>query len=238
MALNEGDGVRQELVPTGVLRAAINLGNPVLSSGTPGEPRGVTVAIARELGRRLGVPVELVCVGVARESFAAVVTGRVDVAFLAIEPRREDQLAFSRPYVEIEGVYVVPEGSAYGTPGDLDRHGVRIGVREGAAYDLFLSRTLQRAELVRGADSLAAFDEHELDALAGVRQPMAALVAGSPGHRLVEPAFMRIRQAVGVARGRPRAHAYLTEVVSELVTSGFVRAELARSGQDPDLASS
>ena len=120
---------RHDLAPTGSLRAAINLGNPVLTHGTPAEPAGVTVAIAGELARRLGVPLELVCVDAARKSFTSLVEGSVDVSFLAIEPAREGDVAFSPPYLAIEGVYVVPVDAPFGDASEVDRPGVTIGVK-------------------------------------------------------------------------------------------------------------
>ena len=134
-----------DLTPTGSLRAAINLGNPVLTHGTAAAPGGVTVAIAGEVARRLGVPLELVCVDAARKSFASLVEGSVDVSFLAIEPAREADVAFSPPYLAIEGVYVVPVDAPFGDASEVDRPGVTIGVKEGSAYDLYLTRTLEHA---------------------------------------------------------------------------------------------
>lgn len=229
--------VRDDLVPTGSLRAAINLGNPVLAQGTPESPGGVTVDIARELGRRLDVPVDLHCFGAARESFEALRDGVVDLCFLAIEPVREQEVAFTSPYVIIEGVYVVPDGSPLTSPADVDRSGVRIGVSEGSAYDLFLSRTLTQAELVRGDDGVVAFSEQHLEAAAGVRQPMEGFVASTPGVRVVEPRFMEIQQAVGTSRDRdPETVAFLRTFVEELKAGGFVADALRRSGQDATVA--
>lgn len=142
----------EDLVPQGVLRASINLGNPVLAQGTPTAPAGVTVDIAREVGARLDVPVELVCFDAARKSYEALTTGRADLCFLAIEPAREAEVAFTAPYVVIEGVYAVPRRSNLTTVADVDRAGVRIGVKRGSAYDLFLSRTLEHASVVRGEE--------------------------------------------------------------------------------------
>ncbi len=141
--------VAQDLCPTGALRASINLGNPVLAQGTPEGPTGVTVDLARELGARLGIPVELVCFDAARKSFEAMTAGHADIGFLAIEPAREAEVAFTAPYVVIEGVYVVPPESPITTAAEVDRDGVRIGVKQGSAYDLFLSRTVRARD--RGA---------------------------------------------------------------------------------------
>jgi hypothetical protein len=158
----------KDLAPNGVLRAAINLGNPVLAQGTPEAPAGVTVDIARELGARLGVPVDLTCFAAARESFEAMARGDAGICFLAVEPARAARVAFTAPYVVIEGVYVVPAGSGLTAPGDVDRAGVRVGVNEGSAYDLFLSRTLQRASVVRGEDGLRRRDPRVPDDRRGV----------------------------------------------------------------------
>ena len=226
-----------DLAPTGVLRASINLGNPVLAQGTSDEPTGVTVDLAREIAARLGVPVSFTCFDAARKSLAALIAGAADVAFLAIEPAREAEVSFTAPYVIIEGVYAVPDGSPITTAAEVDRPGVRVGVNEGSAYDLFLSRTLTHAEVVRGADGMDVFRERGLEAVAGIRQPLSRHVASQPGLRLVEPRFMQIRQAVATTKNRTdTAIAFLREFVEEVKASGFVADALARSGQDATVA--
>ena len=224
--------ILSDLAPTGTLRASINLGNPVLAQGTDASPSGVTVDIAHELGTRLGVPVELLCFRAARESFEAMNEGRADICFLAIEPAREETVAFTAPYVVIEGVFAVAEGSSMTSPADVDQPGVRIGVSEGSAYDLFLSRTLAHAQLVRASDGVVVFTEQQLEVVAGVRQPMAAFVASHPGVRLVEPRFMEIQQALGTSRAREAATvSFLRTFVEELKADGFIAEALRRSGQ-------
>ncbi|TDO45859.1 extracellular solute-binding protein (family 3) [Kribbella sp. VKM Ac-2527] len=121
------DAIAKDLAPEGVLRVSINLGNPVLAQGTPDAPAGVTVDIAREVAARLDLPVEFLCFDAARKSFEAMTSGQADICFLAIEPAREAQVAFTAPYVVIEGVYAVPTDSELATVADVDREGVRIG---------------------------------------------------------------------------------------------------------------
>jgi polar amino acid transport system substrate-binding protein len=222
----------KDLAPTGTLRASINLGNPVLAQGTPAAPSGVTVAIARELGTWLGVPVELVCFGAARKSFEAMTLGRADICFLAIEPAREAEVAFTAPYVVIEGVFAVHRDSAIGTTTDVDRAGVRIGVKEGSAYDLYLSRTLEQATVVRGDEGVDVFCDQGLEAAAGIRQPMTEFVGGHPELRLLEGPFMEIRQALGTTRTRgPDTVRFLRAFVEELKADGFVADALRRAHQ-------
>ncbi|MFD8073724.1 transporter substrate-binding domain-containing protein [Streptomyces sp. NPDC059718] len=228
--------VVRDLAPTGVLRASINLGNPVLAHGTAQSPGGVTVDIARKVGARLDVPVEPVCFDAARKSFEAMASGRADICFLAVEPAREAEVAFTAPYVVIEGVFAVPRGSQVGAVDEVDRAGVRIGVKRGSAYDLFLSRTLRHATVVRGDEGVDVFRAEGLEVAAGIGQPMAGYVARHPDLRLVEGAFMQIRQAVGTTVDRlPESVAFLREVVEELKADGFVARALLRAGQSGTL---
>jgi len=228
--------VVDDLAPTGALRAAVNLGNPVLAQGSPDAPSGVTVDIARAIGERLDVPVELVCFDAARKSYEAIATGAADICFLAIEPAREGDVAFTEPYVLIEGVYVVRGDSPLQSVADVDADGVRIGVKTGSAYDLFLTRTLEHAELVRGDEGVEVFAAEGLDVGAGIREPVTAF-AEQHGLRVVEGAFMQIRQAVGTTRTRSaETVAFLRGLVEELKASGFVADALERSGQRREAA--
>ena len=225
--------VVKELAPTGKLRAAINLGNPVLAQGTPQAPRGVTVDLARELARRTGLTLELVPFAAAGKVFEALQAGAWDVAFLAIEPVRAAEIAFTAPYVIIEGVYLVPKNSPLKTVADVDRAGVRIGVNKNSAYDLFLTRTLEHAQLVRGENGVELFVNEKLEATAGVKQPIAAYAQEHPEVRVIDGRFMEIRQAMGTPRSREAAAAYLRNFVEEMKASGFVAEALKRSNQ-PD----
>ncbi|MBC9955661.1 transporter substrate-binding domain-containing protein [Yimella sp. cx-51] len=224
--------IRTDLAPDGVLHASINLGNPVLAQGDSVSPSGVTVDLARQIAGRLDVPVEFVCFDAARKSFEALVTGAATLGFMAIEPARADQVGFTKPYALIEGVYVVPTESALRTVADVDAPGVRIGVKEGSAYDLFLTRTLEHAELVRGAEGVDVYLEQSLEAGAGIRQPATTFVDTHDGQRLIDEAFMQIRQAVAVPRSvSAETLTWVTEVVEELKADGFVAQSLERSGQ-------
>ncbi len=221
-----------DLAPTGALRASINLGNPVLAQGTPAAPSGVTVDIAGELGARLNVPVQLICFDGAQESFEAMKDGRADVCFLAIEPARADTVAFTAPYAVIEGVFAVPADSPITASADVDCDGVRVGVKQGSAYDLYLSRTLRHAQVVRGRDGIGVFLEQQLEVAAGIRQPMADFAAAHGGIRVLEPRFMEIQQAVGTPRSRSDATIrFLGEFVEELKSGGFIAEALRRAGR-------
>lgn len=228
--------VRADLAPSGVLRASINLGNPVLAQGTPEEPAGVTVDIAREIARRLEVPLELVGFDAARKSFEALTTGQADICFLAIEPARAGEVAFTAPYVIIEGVFAVRRESDLAAVADVDRAGVRVGVKRGSAYDLYLTRTLQHATIVRGDEGVDIFLAEGLEAAAGIRQPITQFVAENPEYRVIDERFMEIRQAVGTTKTRhPDTVAYLHALVEDLKSTGFIADSLLRSNQ-PDAA--
>jgi polar amino acid transport system substrate-binding protein len=229
--------VVKDLAPTGTLRAGINLGNMVLAQKDEmtGEPKGITVDLVRELGRRLGVPVELVRFDAAGKTFEGLKAGTLDIVFLAIEPVRAAEVAFTAPYVIIEGVYLVPKDSTLKTVGDVDRAGVRVGVNKGSAYDLFLTRTLKQAQLVRGDSGIDLFVKDKLDAAAGVKQPLVEYAKTNPGVQVMDGRFMEIQQAMGTPRGRDAGARYLRGFVEEMKASGFVADALKRSNQ-PDAA--
>ena len=199
--------VLRDLAPLGHVRVAINYGNPVLAQRHPdtGEPQGVSVDLARELGRHLGVTVQLTTYDAAGKVFEALKTSAWNLAFLAIDPVRAAEIAFTPPYVVIEGTYIVGNDSPLRAIEDFDRPGLRIAVGKGAAYDLFLTRTLQHAELVRADTSAAAvelFVQARLDAAAGVKQPLIAFAATHPGYRVIEGRFTSIEQAMATPKGR------------------------------------
>jgi polar amino acid transport system substrate-binding protein len=233
--------IARELAPSGTLRAALNFGNPVLvqRDRATKEPRGVTVDLARELARRLNVALEFVPFDAAGRVFEALKTNSWDIAFLAIEPVRAAEIAFTPPYVIIEGVYLAPKDSRLRTIEEVDRDGVRIGVNKGSAYDLFLTRTLKHAQLQRGENGIELFRKERLDAAAGVKQPLAEYARSHPDVRIMEGRFMEIRQAMGTPRvrlqGREAVPQYLRAFVEEMKASGFVAQALARSNQ-PDAA--
>jgi polar amino acid transport system substrate-binding protein len=226
-----------DLAPTGALRASINLGNAVLTNGSAAAPAGISIDIAHELGRRLGVPVELVLWDAARKSVDAVRDGEADVCFLAVDPVRAEELAFTSPYVLIEGAYAVRDESPLRAADEVDRDGIRIGVKLGSAYDLHLTRSLESAELVRGSDGVEVFVEQDLEVAAGVSQPIEAYVAANPGLRVLDGAFMQIPQAVAVSRRHDDTTiSWVGSVVDELIATGWVAEALSRHGHDPALA--
>jgi polar amino acid transport system substrate-binding protein len=223
------------LAPSGTLRAAINFGNPVLATrdAATGGPRGVSVELARELGLRLGVPVELVLYSAAGKVVEGLKSNAWDVAFVAIDPARAVDIDFTAPYVIIEGAYLVPADSKIRQNSEVDRDGVRIAVGAGSAYDLHLTRELKHAVLVRAPTSPLVVDTmiaQKLDVAAGVKQQLEADAKRIPGVRLLEGRFMVIEQAMATPRGRADGARYLAQFVEEMKASGFVAAALARHG--------
>jgi len=236
MAQTPSPAIVKELAPTGKLRAAINFGNPVLAQKDPatGDARGVTGDLARELAKRLGVPVEFVPFDTAGKVSGSAKDGIWDICFLAIDPVRAADIAFTGPYVVIEGVYIVPKDSKLQTVAEVDQAGVRIAVGKGSAYDLFLTREIKHATLVRDASSgksLEMFLRDKLEAGAGVKQPVVAFAKGHPETRVIPGRFMAIEQAMGTVKGRDAAARYLREFVEEMKASGFVAKALQASGQ-------
>ncbi len=172
----------------------------------------------------------------AGEVFGALKEGRWDIAFLAVEPVRAAEIDFTAPYVLIEGTYMVPKDSALKKIDDVDKAGIRIAVATGSAYDLYLTRTIKNATLVRaptGPDALNMFVRDRLEAAGGVKQPLVEFAAANPGVRVMDGRFMAIQQAMGMPKGRSKAHAYLQTFIEEMKASGFCAQALKRSNQ-PD----
>lgn len=227
--------LRSEFAPTGALRVGVNFGNPVVAQkdAAGGEPRGVGPELARELARRLDVPVAYVTYDTAGKMADAVRAGAWDVAFLANDPKRATEIAFSAPYVLIEGTYMVRGDSPLRRVDEMDRAGLRIAVGDKTAYDLFLSRTLKNATLVKFPTSAAAIEgflAQRLDAVAGVKNPLVAAARRDPSLRVFDGNFMVIGQASGVPQGRPQAARYLRDFIEEAKATGFVARALEKSG--------
>jgi polar amino acid transport system substrate-binding protein len=224
-----------ELAPTGKLRAAINFGNPILATrdAASGQPRGVSVDLSRALAARLGVEAELVLFDSAGKVVEAARSGAWDVAFVAIDPARGQDMLQTPPYVLIEGAYLVKAESPIRRNEDVDREGIRIAVGKGSAYDLYLARALKQAKLVHAPTSPAVTDlfiTQGLDVAAGVKQQLQADAMRLPGLRLLDGRFMVIQQAMATPKGRDAGARYLNEFVETMKRSGFVAQALVRHG--------
>ncbi|WP_321844961.1 ABC transporter substrate-binding protein [Paraburkholderia bannensis] len=222
--------------PTGTLRASINLGNPILANRDPvsGQPFGVSIDLAQAFAGHLGTPLELVVFDTAGQSVEAVSDEHADFGFFAVDPKRGEKIAFTAPYVLIEGFYLVRDDSPIHTNAQVDDARNRVAVGKGSAYDLFLTRELEAAEIVRAPSSptvVQTFLEQNLEVAAGVKQQLEADAAKAGGLRLLDERFMVIRQAMGVPKSRgEQAAALLRAFVEEMKRSGWVADALARHG--------
>jgi polar amino acid transport system substrate-binding protein len=223
--------VRNELAPTGKLRVGINYGNFLLVN--PDRSSGIAVDLGRELGRRLDVPVELVTFPTAGKLADAAKEGAWDVAFLGAEPQRANEIAFTAAYLEIPATYLVPAGSPIRAIADVDRDGVRVAVASKSAYDLYLSRSLKHARLVRaeGIDaSYELFVAQKLEVLSGLKPRLTADAEKLPGSRVLEGQFTAVQQAIGTPKQRAAGAKYLREFAEEAKASGLVAQAIGRHG--------
>ncbi len=225
-----------ELTPTGKLRVGVNLGNFLLVNKDPasGALRGIVPDLADELARRLGgVPVELIGYPGAGQVADAAVTGAWDVAFIGAEPQRAAVIAFTAAYVEIPATYLVPPGSPIRSLDEVDRPGVRVATSARSAYDLYLSRSLKHAQLVRAEGIPASYDlfvRDKLDALSGLLPRLASDVQRLPGARILEGKFTAVQQAIGTPKARAAAAGYLGAFVADIKASGLVARAIERHG--------
>ena len=218
---------RSELAPTGTLRVALNMSNFLLTATDPvtGEPCGIAADLGRELGQRLGVPVALVPYPNPGELADAATAGVWDVGLIGAEPQRANAIDFTAAYVEIEATYLVPPGSPLQTIADVDRPGIRIAAPARSAYELYLSRTLQHAQLIReqgGENAFKRFVEDRLDALAGLRPRLVTDQEALPGSRLLDGRFTAVQQAAGTPKGRPAGAQYLRAFIEDVKATGLV----------------
>ena len=219
--------LRSELAPTGVLRAGINMANFLLVTGRrdDGAPQGVAPDMASAVAERLGVEVAYVPYETPGQLADDVTNGVWDVGLIGAEPARAEHIAFSAAYVEIEATYLVPAGSPIQAISGVDQPGMRIAVAARSAYDLYLTRNIQHAELVRVAGLNASYDlfvSDKLDALAGLRPRLISDVEKLPGARLLDGKFTAVQQAIGTPRDREAAAAFLHDFVEEAKASGLV----------------
>jgi len=226
---------KSELAPGGKMRVGVNLGNFLLvgKDAQTGDLRGVVPDLAQELARRLRVPLELVAYPGAGQVADAAATGAWDVGFIGAEPQRAEQIAFTPAYLEIPATYLVPAGSPIRSLAEVDRPGVRIAVSARSAYDLYLSRNLKHAQLVRAEGIPASFDlfvAQKLEVLSGLLPRLSSEVARLPGARIIEGKFTAIQQAIGTPRARAAGAAWLREFVAGIKASGLVARAIERHG--------
>jgi polar amino acid transport system substrate-binding protein len=224
-----------ELTPTGILRAGINMGNSLLVTGktTYGDPEGVAADMARAIADRLSVEVRYVPFKSPGELADAAGGDVWDIGLIGAEPSRAEKIDFTAAYVEIEATYLLPEGSPFTSVEDVDSEGARIAVSGRSAYDLYLTRTLKHAELVRVTGISASFDlfvAEKLDALAGLRPALTKDAPRLAGSRVLDGQYTAVQQAVGCTRGNDAAAAFLREFVEDVKAGGLVAELIERHG--------
>ena len=218
---------RAELAPSGKLRLGLNYQNflLVLGDGPDGLPRGIAPDLGRELARRLGVPVEYVKFDAAGKLADAVKEARVDVGFIGAEPQRAQDIAFTDAYLEIPVTFLVPAGSKIRSIAEIDREGIRIAVSERSAYDLYLSRTLKKATLVRVQGIPASYDAfvaQKLEALGGLKPRLVTDAERLPGSRVLDGQITGVQQAIGTPKARTEGARYLQAFAKDVKASGLV----------------
>jgi len=243
MAENNPGSAAKALSSDGQLRVAINYGNSVLAQKdqVTGEPGGVSVDLAEELASRLKLTIRFITFEAARSVVEAIRADQCDLAFLAIDPLRGEYISYTEPYVSIPGGYLTTASALFTTVDDVDQAGVRISVGKNAAYDLYLSRTLTKAELIRASTTSGAVDlflKEKLELAAGIKTALVAYARTRPDLKVLDGAFMEIKQAIGVPRRSATAIPYLDKFISEMLANGFVRDRLLASGKDPKIAAS
>jgi polar amino acid transport system substrate-binding protein len=216
------------MLPIEKLRVGINFGNTVLVNRNPdGTPYGIAVDLANELARRLELPLEFITYDSAGRMAEGAKTGAWDAAFLAADPARAQEIVFTEPYFEIDSTYLVPADSPLRDISEVDRDGIRIALSERSAYDLFLTRNIHHATLIRASSpgaSVEVFFREKLDALAGIRPMLDDVARTHPGTRVLEGRFTAVQQAIGTPKGHEALAEYLNGFVQDIKRTGFLIA--------------
>jgi polar amino acid transport system substrate-binding protein len=232
--MNVSAEIVKAFAPTGKLRASINLGNPILANkdSVSGLPFGVSIDLADGFAKLLGIEIELIVFDAAGKSVEAVTQDKADIGFFAIDPLRGEGISFTAAYVLIEGCYLVRDTAAIRSNEEVDSIGNRVVVGKGSAYDLYLSRELKQAQIVRASTSPAVVEEfvaQGIEVAAGVKQQLEADMKRYSGLRLLPGRFMVIQQAMGLPKSRGVAASnFLNAYVEQMKTSGFVANSLQR----------
>ena len=229
------DVVKQQLAPTGVLRAGINLSNFLLVSGTAadGSPQGISPDIANLVASTLGLPCELICFDRPGKLADAVNQNIWDIGNIAFEAERAQTLDFSHPYVVIEANFLVRHDDDFLTNDDVDRAGTKIAVSERSAYDLWLTDHFSQAQIIRASSIQAAHDlffEEKVDVLASLKPKLLEDLANHSGLRMIDPPFTAVKQSIGVAKGKAESIAFINALIAQSIESGWIAAQLEIHG--------
>jgi polar amino acid transport system substrate-binding protein len=226
----------KSFAPSGTLRVGINLGNPVLASEDAATKQlsGISVDIATEISKRINLPIQLIPFRSAGATVDGIKNGELDMVFVAIDPVRGADISYTPAYIQIEGAYVVKASSPLKSNVEVDVAGAEIVVGKGSAYDLYLTREIKNATLLRAASSQAVIDDFmsgKGNVAAGVKQQLESDAKRYEGLRMLPGRFMVINQSIGISKARPdfeKTTAYLSEVIAQLKQSGFVANSMQR----------
>jgi len=226
---------KQALAPTGKLRVGFLSTTPIHATkdAASGEFKGPAVDLGKEMARRIGVQFEPVAYTSFPPVLAGAKSGEWDIAMIGITSEREQIVDFTAPYMVVEFGYLVPSGSSISTLADVDKPGVRIAVLEKSSPDAYLSRTIQRATLVRVstiANMVESLKAGRADALYGTKAGMLSQSAKVPGSRVLEGRFGGEETAFAVPKGRRLSAAYARQFVEESKSEGLVKAAIERAG--------
>ena len=232
--------VKQQLAPTGVLRAGINLSNFLLVSGTAadGSPQGISPDIANLVASTLGLPCELICFDRPGKLADAVNQDIWDIGNIAFEAERAQTLDFSHPYVVIEANFLVRHDDDFLTNDDVDRASTKIAVSERSAYDLWLTDHFSQPQIIRASSIQAAHDlffEKRVDVLASLKPKLLENLANHSGLRMIDPPFTAVKQSIGVAKGKSDSIAFINALIAQSIENGWIAAQLEIHGMNGKL---
>ena len=226
---------RQALAPTGKLRVALQLANPlnVIRDSASGEMTGVGFDLGKELARRIGVPFEPVLYPSVGALLDSGKSGAWDVAFVGFSPARAEEWDFTGLHLEVEFGYLIPAGSAISTMADVDRPGIRISVQEKSGPDIFFSRTLKNTETVRASSNpgaLEALRSGRADVMGSIKPVLFEMSNQLPGSRVLDGRPGIDPHAMAMPKGRDLGVAYARRFIEDAKSDGLLKTAIERAG--------
>ena len=225
-----------DVAPTGTLRAVYLATNPAQSVRDPasGEIRGASADLARELAKRLNVPLKLEPSASPATVIEAIAKGEADIGFVAYAPERVGTVEFSQTYMLVQQSFIVPEKSPIKSVKDIDNKEYRISGGKGDSVTLYLARNLKEAKLVEidntPADAKRKLEAKEIDAFGANRQRLTTMLKDLPGYRLLPDSLFGVTQTIAVPKGKPQVLAEVNRFIDEMRNSGFLADAIRRSG--------
>ncbi len=226
-----------EIAPTGKLRMGLNASTTTLVTRTAdGNFSGISVDLGKFIAEKLGMAYEPVVYASPATWTASFGKDEWDIGVTGRNATVGKLLDFGPDVILIESVFVAAPGREFTDAREVDRTGIKIAVSGNASADVFLSRTLKSAQIVRVAgDTASVIDvlrsRGKADVYATLAENASVIAERLPGAKIIPGVFNTVGFAVAMPKGRSSiAQARLAQIVNEAKAAGLVQKAVEKSG--------